>query len=142
MKRLFAVIAIFVSAFILTSCYSEKDCTDAYNQGYRDAVAEYQENLDWEYKQGYKAGQKDANGDTDKDVFGYDGIINKESVTMIKEEAERYASEAYDWSPEEACEIIICYSTGEKFIDAVPTNEEYAEAVITLMDFYGYFYNY
>lgn len=142
MKRLSAVIAILVSTFILTSCYSEQDCTDAYNQGYRDAVAEYQENLDWEYKQGYKAGQKDANGDTDKDVFGYDGIINKESVIMIKEEAERYASEAYDWSPEEACEIIICYSKGEKFIDAVPTNEEYVEAVMTLMDFYGYFYSY
>lgn len=142
MKRLSVVIAILVSAFILTSCYSEKDCKDAYNQGYRDAVAEYQENLDWEYDKGYKEGRNDSNGDNDRDVFGDDGIINKESVAMIKEEAERYASEAYDWSPEEACEIIICYSTGEKFIDAVPTYEEYVEAVITLMDFYVYFYNY
>ena len=98
--------------------------------------------MDWEYEKGYKDGRNDSNRDNDKDVFGEDGIINRESVTMIKEEAERYASEAYDWSPEEACEIIICYSKGEKFIDAVPTDEEYAEAVITLMDFYGYFYNY
>lgn len=142
MKRLSAVIAILVSAFILTSCYSKEDLKASYNEGYRDAVAEYQENLDWEYEKGYKDGRKDSNVDNYTGVFGEDGIINRESVTMIKEEAERYASKAYDWSPEEACEIIICYSKGEKFIDAVPTDEEYAEAVITLMDFYGYFYNY
>ena len=68
-------------------------------------------------------------------------IINSEAFYIIKEEAERYASGEYGWSPEEACEVIICYLNREKYFDSVPTEEDYLDAVGTLIAFYDYFYN-
>lgn len=104
-----------------STTYSDYD--DAYEKGYDN---------------GYDDGYIDGKSGSDMSVHE---ILNSEAFTIIREEAELYAVEQSEWHPEEACEIIICYLEGEKFIDAVPTKTEFLEAIGTLIAFYDFFYS-
>lgn len=100
--------------------------------------SDYDEAYEKGYNNGYDDGYFDGISGSDMSVHE---ILNSEAFSIIREEAELYASDAYDWHPEEACEIILCYLNQEKFIDAVPTKDEYMEAVGTLIAFYDFFYS-
>lgn len=145
MKKTPFILVVLVSVLLLTSCSNSSAYDKGYEAGFKsgfdEAAYEYEDDYENGYKDGYSDGCYDSSSSS-RDIFGIDGIINSESVALIREEAELYASDAYDWSPEEACDIIICYMEKEKYIDAIPTTEEYFEAVGTLIAFYEYFYNY
>lgn len=140
---LFVCLAVSISAIILCSVWpfggTEEKAVSTPVSTVSDSLEDkYDEGYENGYDKGYEDGYSEGRSSGGSDLYE---ILNSEAFTFIKEEAEQYALRAYNWSPEEACEVIICYQNGEKFIDAIPTKDEYLEAVGTLIAFYDYFYS-
>lgn len=102
------------------------------------------------FDKGYGLGYDDGRFDGEQSGYdeGYnDGFRDGQDESMsrfedyILSEAAGYAIREGGWHPEEAMCIIEAYEAGESYGDTVVTQNEYEEAVASLMAFYEYFYN-
>lgn len=135
MKRTFLVLLLLSALLALSACgrYSESDLDAARSAGYADGKADgYGSGESDGYSLGYRHGYEE----------GFEAGASGGSVDSLVWEAEHYAAENGGWHPEEALCIIEDYENGTaKYFDAVPTVEEYGEAIHTLYYFYEFFYS-
>ncbi len=98
--------------------------------------SEYSIDLDVAYDAGWDAGFDEGRAEG-----YYDGYKSGRSlIDAAVEEAVHYTN---GWHPEEAMMVIDCYENGEAFYEdgTPPSKEDYKEAIMSLYQFYEYFYN-
>lgn len=105
---------------------------DSYNENCfsYDDYMEYGDSMyDIGKEDGYETGYKD-------------GAMSDDAISFSEEEATWYAREKSGWSPEEAMAIIYAYKNGDPFYedDSPPSENDYLDAVDTLVYFFEYFY--
>ena len=119
MKKIIAIVAaIFVVlwSFKMFDGGYESGNTTGYDNGYEDG-----------YEAGYEWGYIQA-----EDEYNYYGWLEEEGI--------HYARKYSEWSPEEAMYVIRAYQDNEPlYHNAVPSEEEYIDAVESLFRFYEYF---
>ena len=132
-KNITTLIMLMVIIFSFTSCYYQEnykeDYYDIYNNGYNEG-----------YDDGYDIGREDGYYDGVED--GWQDNID-EIGWWFEGNAIRYARERSSggWVPEEAWGIIEAYQNNEPLYDnEIPSEQEYHEAVDSLICFYEYFY--
>lgn len=136
MKKLIAMIAI--SMVLCLSACSQESYEGIYEEGYSDgysaAKVEMEYLLDEEFLDGYDWGYEEGYWEAEKEYSDY---------SWIKEEAEHYAREHSEWSPDEAWMVIEAYQNNEPFhVDgSPPSKEDYLGAIDSLIYFYDYFFS-
>lgn len=116
------------------NCFSYDDYME-YGDSMYDIGKEYgyEKGKEEGYKEGIESGYE----------TGYeDGSMSDDAVFFAEEEATRYARENSDWHPEEAIEIIDAYQNGDPFYEdnSPPSEQDYVDAVDSIVAFYEYFY--
>ena len=133
MKKLIAVLVSLASVICLVSCGNirsyDDGFEDGYDDGYSDAVLKMEKKFSYWYDEGYWEGSRE----------GWIDYLEKPG-RYLEEEAVHYAREYSQWHPEEAMAIIQSYQNKEPLDGAIPTYEEYIDAIESLLRFYEYFY--
>ena len=134
MKRIWSLLfLILFSCVCLSACSSESMYT--------------QHQYDEAYEQGYFDGMQDAEADSwysvdAPDEAAYTEEQIKDSFGWMMDDAHSHAIDFGGLHPEEAWGIIEDYHNGStEFFEDPPTEEEYKEAVNSMIGFYEYFYS-
>ena len=115
---LFLAISMLLS-FAGCEIYTEEDVLDAYEEGY----------------------QKGRENQLEDDIFSLEKL-QRDIMVNIEQAAVDYSYDYGYLHPEEAVVVIYDYWNGTtEFYHRVPTAEEFEQAVESLINFYGYFYN-
>lgn len=121
---------------------------DSYNENCfsYDDYMEYGDSMyDIGKEYGYEKGKEEGYEEGIESGYetGYeDGAMSDDAISFSEEEATWYAREKSGWSPEEAMAIIYAYKNGEPLYedDSPPSENDYLDAVDTLVYFFEYFY--
>ena len=131
----------------------QSELEDAYWEGYQDGEDAsyffvYEEGYEDGRSAGYDSGYEDgvAHSRIEWEDVAMDNWMDSDDLIAeigmyIEDEATYYACDRNDWSPEDALAIIDDYfAETPQYFDTRPTDQEYKEAVYTLVSFYEYFY--
>lgn len=124
MKHLLVV--IFLVSVLLSGC-KNNSYNSGFKEGYAAAKAEIGDQIDHQLEEIYLEGYSD----------GFAGIASSRT------DAEYYAMDRSEFSPEEAMMIIDAYESNSPFWrnGDPPSYQDYANAARTLYHFYEYYFN-
>ena len=129
MKKITVMLVVLIALCYLSAC-TQETYEDGYADGYADGF------LDAKFEMEYLADEKFLDG---YDIGYSDGQMD---VEWLEYEAIHYARQYSEWSPEEAVSIIRAYQNNDPFWrdGSSPRNEEYLDAIESLIYFYDYFF--
>ena len=143
MKRFIAIAALFTLVICLLSCSYEGTYDEGYSEGYDDGYSDAKFEMEYlieEYSDRYDIGYDDGYWEGSRE-----GWIDhlEEPGRYFEDEAVHYARKYSEWHPEEAWMIIEAYHNNEPLPEesAVPSEQDYLEAIDSLIYFYDYFYS-
>lgn len=135
MKKKIALLCL-LSVITLSACDRNGYYEEGYTAGYYDGYSQGRSDTRSEYEDDYSRGFDDGR------VEGYrDGYSDyKQDIPDLVEEAEWFASDQSGCSPMEALDIIGVYRDPDNplYADIIISEEEYQQAVDSLMYFYDY----